>query len=499
MRILLITDLPWGEDESAVEGLFRHELRAAHEVEVVFHARGLWKAERRDGVVVVPKRALRHGLWRALAGVADTEGWDCVIVRNKFHVLRQALRCRGRCKVGFWESFPHAYRRVEDAVIRRRGVWRKRLEFRLKKCAQLRMLRRADFFLPISRHHEQEFYPGLGLASDPLPMGVDRGVWLGGRIDRCEGSLRLVYTGTLDSLRGMEVICRAAAGTLITVYWTVSGRPDAIQAFGQLVHWHSHILALVTEGVFLPDGTFLPLPELAIEPFLKRWDQEVFALLLAEGRITEEEEANMRSWKHSGFSVDQSVRLQPGDQEGVQRLIEYFLRCPFSQARGILVTEAGKVIYKTEHNAAGRFPDPGNRELLAGPARNFQVFDPLDFLAEVTQHIPDPGEHLIRYYGWYSNRTRGQQAQWQLATVAATGIGAKPPTAGEARQGWVALSKQVYEADPLSCPKCGSAMKIIACIERHRTDVIEKILHHCGLWEESPARSSPMAAVAVAG
>jgi four helix bundle protein len=29
-------------------------------------------------------------------------------------------------------------------------------------------------------------------------------------------------------------------------------------------------------------------------------------------------------------SVDQSVRLEAGDQEGVQRLIEYFLRCPFS-------------------------------------------------------------------------------------------------------------------------------------------------------------------------
>jgi len=29
-----------------------------------------------------------------------------------------------------------------------------------------------------------------------------------------------------------------------------------------------------------------------------------------------------------------------------------------------------------------RFPEPGDEELLAGPSRNFQVFDPLDFLAE---------------------------------------------------------------------------------------------------------------------
>jgi len=76
-------------------------------------------------------------------------------------------------------------------------------------------------------------------------------------------------------------LCRAAARTVITVYRAASGRPDAvpgmvgaIQTFGQLVHWHPHIHALVTEGVFLPDGTFLPLPKLATEPFLKLWEQE---------------------------------------------------------------------------------------------------------------------------------------------------------------------------------------------------------------------------------
>jgi hypothetical protein len=111
-------------------------------------------------------------------------------------------------------------------------------------------------------------------------------------------------------------LCLAAARTVITVYRAVSGRPDAvpgmvgaIQTFGQLVHWHPYTHALVTEGVFLPDGTFLPLRKLAVEPFLKLWEQEVFALLLAEGKITEDVVANMRSWKHSGFSVDQSVRL----------------------------------------------------------------------------------------------------------------------------------------------------------------------------------------------
>jgi hypothetical protein len=50
---------------------------------------------------------------------------------------------------------------------------------------------------------------------------------------------------------------RAAARTVTTVYQSASGRPDAvpgvvgaIQTFGQLAHWHPHIHAVVSEGVF---------------------------------------------------------------------------------------------------------------------------------------------------------------------------------------------------------------------------------------------------------
>jgi hypothetical protein len=204
-------------------------------------------------------------------------------------------------------------------------------------------------------------------------------------------------------------LCRAAAHTVVSAYRSVSGRLEAvpgmvgaIQTFGQLIHWHPHIYALVSEGVFLPESRFMPLPPLANEPFLKLWEQEVFELLLAEGKFTEEVVVNIRSWKHSGFSVDQSDWLASGEGKGVRRLIQYFLRCPFSQARMIEMSclredfsrpaGAGNVIYTSDHNTLGRFPEPGDEELLAGPNRNFQVFDALDFLAEVTQHIPDPAE-----------------------------------------------------------------------------------------------------------
>jgi len=89
-------------------------------------------------------------------------------------------------------------------------------------------------------------------------------------------------------------------------------------------------------------------------------------------RVTAEEiVANIRGWQHSGFSVHQSVRVEAGDTAGLQRLIEYFLRCPFSQARMIDVTGQGKVLYKSGDNRLGRFPEAASEDLLAGPKTQF--------------------------------------------------------------------------------------------------------------------------------
>ena len=33
------------------------------------------------------------------------------------------------------------------------------------------------------------------------------------------------------------------------------------------------------------------------------------------------------------------------------------------------------------------------------------------WLELLLQHVPDKGEHLVRYYGWYSNRSRGMRKQ----------------------------------------------------------------------------------------
>jgi hypothetical protein len=48
-----------------------------------------------------------------------------------------------------------------------------------------------------------------------------------------------------------------------------------------------------------------------------------------------------------------------------------------------------------------------------------------------------------------------------------------PDTMGEASrcsQSWAMLIKRVYEVDPLSCPKCGGQMAVVAFIEPPQAD-----------------------------
>ncbi|MGI9474711.1 MAG: transposase [Rubripirellula sp.] len=135
--------------------------------------------------------------------------------------------------------------------------------------------------------------------------------------------------------------------------------------------------------------------------------------------------------------------------------------------------------------------------MRGGPKRNFQIFSALDFLAEVTQHIPDKGEHLVRYYGWYSHRQRGirkkagqvGQVESDKLTIDRLALDTQKSATGGTLSAWARLINRVYEVDPLECPCCGGQMKIVSFIEGCQGDVIERILRHCSLWE-GPLRTS---------
>jgi hypothetical protein len=45
-------------------------------------------------------------------------------------------------------------------------------------------------------------------------------------------------------------------------------------------------------------------------------------------------------------------------------------------------------------------------EKAEGPTAGTVTVEPLGFLARLVTHIPNPGQVMTRYYGWYVSRTR---------------------------------------------------------------------------------------------
>jgi hypothetical protein len=198
----------------------------------------------------------------------------------------------------------------------------------------------------------------------------------------------------------------------------------------------------------------------------------------------------LRGWVHSGFNVHRSRRVLPDERGDIERLAQYIIRNPFAVEK-MQVTEPnranpdGAVIYRSGLNPKIQ--------------RNFEVFSPCDFIAAITQHIPDKSFQLVRYYGWYSNKMRGQRDKHAAEEAAAAGRAVqiidvsehKPRRIPSAK--WRELIKKVWEADPLLCPKCRKEMRIVSLINER--DVIERILRHMGLWEQGvrvlPARAPP--------
>ena len=82
----------------------------------------------------------------------------------------------------------------------------------------------------------------------------------------------------------------------------------------------------------------------------------------------------------------------------MERLARYIMRPPISLER-MSWEGSGEVCYRRKrgHENAGL----GKREA--------EVFDPAEFLARVIMHVPEPRRHLVRYYGWYSNVSRGRR------------------------------------------------------------------------------------------
>ena len=68
-------------------------------------------------------------------------------------------------------------------------------------------------------------------------------------------------------------------------------------------------------------------------------------------------------------------------------------------------------------------------------------------------------------------------------------VPARPLAPTEASRRWATLLQQIFEVDPLACPSCHGAMRIVAIITQ--TSVIDQILSHLRTHASREAHAGP--------
>jgi len=226
----------------------------------------------------------------------------------------------------------------------------------------------------------------------------------------------------------------------------------------------------VTQGCFTREGEFVAVGTVNTDVIEELFRRLVLTRLTRAERLSEGFRDNLLNWVHSGFSVHAGPRICPTDPEYLARLGRYIVRVPMP-SKDVRLTHEGQVRVTTP-------PDPrtGKTQL---------DLDPLDWIHAVTQQIPAPRQHMARYYGAYSNRKRkamqsAVEEEQDAAAGTECGPGTEAPEKEDAhhrpRASWARLLHKIFEIDPLLCPECGTAMKVVSVITE--PGVIDKILKH---------------------
>ena len=238
---------------------------------------------------------------------------------------------------------------------------------------------------------------------------------------------------------------------------------------------HPHLHGIHLDGSIDASGNFQQLPEINPQELESSFADNLLSSLYRDGVLPFEVIENMASWQHPGFSVHVGEVIEPEDEQHRLFLGRYLVKCPISLKRMQVIEDPLKTTvryFRNEDNPT-----------------DFKDFSPLQFLAELQQHIPNVWEQLVRYHGVMSPRTRGAERKKRYKEKKATQqsyfIEQKEQKQPVSRQ-WAIWIKKVYEFDPLVCPKCGENMKIKAFI--HDLNEISRFTKHLGFpaWRAPP-------------
>ena len=122
-----------------------------------------------------------------------------------------------------------------------------------------------------------------------------------------------------------------------------------IHTFGNYPEkFHPHLHAIVTDGLFNKNGTFYVMPNVKLKSLEEIFRAGIFTMLKEEGKITDDIITKLMKWRHSGFSINNGLRIKRDDEKGRESVAQYILRNPFSLEKMTYNDKNGTVIYRSK-------------------------------------------------------------------------------------------------------------------------------------------------------
>jgi hypothetical protein len=119
------------------------------------------------------------------------------------------------------------------------------------------------------------------------------------------------------------------------------------QTSGDFARWHPHWHGLLLEGGFDDDGNFVYLPVSNTKGMTELFRRTCIKHFEDNKLINKDFARNLLSWKNSGFSIDNSVRLFSSDDNAKEALAQYIARCPIALDKIKYEPLHGNVLFKT--------------------------------------------------------------------------------------------------------------------------------------------------------